>query len=144
MAVFDHPLGHLRALQVAKGFYSTQHCFDDVCGACVVGKCGLVHIPHGGLQSNWTRAFSKMTHSHSLHSSPGVVQEQSKTLCRSASARRDCTGGGKDPKGGWRPRMGRWRSRIPGMGVICGVGCPGGGGDGNGCRCQDGGIAPVA
>ena len=49
MAGFDHPLGHLRALQVAKGFHSTQHCFNDVCGACVACDCGLVYAPHGGL-----------------------------------------------------------------------------------------------
>ena len=83
MVVFDHPLGHLRALQVAEGFHSMQHCFDNVCRACVACKCGLVHAPHGGLWSNKARAFSKTAYSHSLHSSPGVVQEQSKTLCRS-------------------------------------------------------------
>ena len=95
MVIFDHSLGHLRALQVAEGFHSTQHCFNDVCGACVVCECGLVHALHEGLRSNWVRAFSKTACSHSLHSSPGVVQEQSRTLCRSG----DCIGGG-GPKGG--------------------------------------------
>ena len=79
---------------MAKGFHSTQHCFNDVCGACVACECGLVHISHGGLWSNWTRAFSKMPHLHSLRSSPGVVQERSKTLHGTADARKDCTGGG--------------------------------------------------
>ena len=73
MVVFDHRLGHLRALQVAERFHSMQHCFDDVCGACVACECGLVHAPHGGLWSNWARAFSKTAHSHFLCSSPGVV-----------------------------------------------------------------------
>ena len=75
MAVFDHPSSHLRADQVAKGFHSTQHCFNDVCGACVACECGLVHVPHGGLWSNWARAFSKTPCSHFLCYSPEVVQE---------------------------------------------------------------------
>ena len=54
----------------------------------------MVHIPYGGLQGNWARASSKMPRSHSLRSSPGVVQERSKTLHGSASARKDCAGGG--------------------------------------------------
>ena len=99
MAVSNHPLGHLQADQVAKGFYSTQHCFNGVCDACVACECGLVHIPHGGLQGNWAKAFSKMPHSHSLRSSPGVVQEQSKTLYGTVSTRKDCTGGGRGPNG---------------------------------------------
>ena len=73
MAVSDHPSSHLRVNQMAKGFHSTQHCFNNVYGACVACECGLVHIPYGGLRSNWTRAFSKMPCSHSLRSSPGVV-----------------------------------------------------------------------
>ena len=56
--------------------------------------CGLVHIPHGGLQGNWARASSKTPHSHSLRSSPGVVQGRPKTLRGSASARKACAGGG--------------------------------------------------
>ena len=60
MIVCDHPSGHLKALQVAKGFHSTQQCFNDVSRACVVRECGLVHVPHGGLRSNWARAFNKM------------------------------------------------------------------------------------
>ena len=60
MAVSDHPLGHLRALQVVEGFHSMQHCFDDVCRACVVCECGLVHTLHKGLWSTWARAFNKM------------------------------------------------------------------------------------
>ena len=49
MWVSDHPLCHLRALQVAEGFHSTQHCFDDVCKACVSYECELVHAPHAML-----------------------------------------------------------------------------------------------
>ena len=94
MAVSDRPSGHLQADQVAKGFHSTEHCFNDVCGACVACGCRLVHIPHRGLRGNWTRASSKMPHSHSLRFSPGVVQERSKTLHGSASARKDCVGSG--------------------------------------------------
>ena len=94
MAVFDHPLGHLRADQVAKGFHSTEHYFNDVCGACVAYGCGLVHVPHRGLWINWAKASSKTPHLHSLHSSPGVVQERSKTLHGSASVKKDCADGG--------------------------------------------------
>ena len=54
----------------------------------------LAHIPHGGLRGNWAKASSKTPHSHSLCSSPGVVQERPKTLRGSASARKACTGGG--------------------------------------------------
>ena len=54
----------------------------------------MVHIPHRRLQGNWTRASSKTLHSYSLRSSPGVVQERSKTLHGSANARKDCAGGG--------------------------------------------------
>ena len=54
----------------------------------------MVHIPHGGLRGNWARASSKTSHSHSLRSNPGVVQEQPKTLRGSASARKACAGGG--------------------------------------------------
>ena len=54
----------------------------------------MVHILHGGLRGNWARASSKTPHSHSLRSSPGVVQEQSKTLHGSASARKDSASGG--------------------------------------------------
>ena len=79
---------------MAKRFHSTEHCFNDVCGACVACKCGLVHIPHGGLQGNWARASSKTPHLHSLRSIPEVVQERSKILHGSASTRKDCTGGG--------------------------------------------------
>ena len=127
MAVFDHPLGHLRAFQVAKGFHSTEHCFDDVCRACVTCECGLVHILHGGLRSNWARAFSKMARSHSLCCCPGVVHERSKTLCRFVGIARDCTGSGGEPKrvmgatngqmtvshsrNGWRGWLPRWRRR---------------------------------
>ena len=94
MAVFDHPSGHLKALQVGEGFHSTQHGFDDVCGACIAYECGLVYALHGGLWSNWARAFSKIACSHSLCSSPRVVQKQSKTLCRSAGGGGNCTCGG--------------------------------------------------
>ena len=80
---------------MAKGFHSTQHYFNDVCEACVVCEYGLVHIPHRGLWSNWARAFSKMSRSHFLHSNPGVIQERSKTLHGTASARKDYTGGGR-------------------------------------------------
>ena len=54
----------------------------------------MVHIPHGGLRGNWARASSKTPHSHSLCSSPGVVQERPKTLRGSASARKAYAGGG--------------------------------------------------
>ena len=54
----------------------------------------MVHIPHGGLRGNWATASSKTPHSHSLRSSPEVVQEQPKTLRGSASARKACAGGG--------------------------------------------------
>ena len=94
MAVFDHPLGHLKADQVAKRFHSMQHCFNDVCGACVACECGLVYNPQEGLRSNWARAFSKKPRSHSLRSSPGVVQERSKTLHGTANARKNCTSSG--------------------------------------------------
>ena len=106
MAVFDHPSDHLRADRVAKGLHSTQHCINDVCGACVACEYGFVHIPHGGLWSNGARAISKTPHSHSLPSNPEVIHERSKTLHGTASARKDCTGGGGGLTGGWRPRMG--------------------------------------
>ena len=54
----------------------------------------LVHIPHRGLRGKWARASSKTPHSHSLRSTPGVVQERPKTLRRSARVRKACTGGG--------------------------------------------------
>ena len=50
--------------------------------------------PQGGLQSNWARAFNKTACSHSLCSSPGVVQEQSKILYRSAGGGGNYIGGG--------------------------------------------------
>ena len=54
----------------------------------------MVHILHGGLQGNWARASSKTPHSHSLRSSPGMVQERPKTLRGSASTRKAYAGGG--------------------------------------------------
>ena len=54
----------------------------------------MVHIPHRGLRGNWARASSKTPHSHSLRSSPRVVQEQPKTLRGSTSTRKACADGG--------------------------------------------------
>ena len=111
MAVSDHPSGHLRADEVAKGFHSTYHCFNDVYGACVAYGCGLVHIPHGGLRGNWARASSKTSHSHSLRSRTGVVQGRPKTLHGSASTRKACAcGGGAQRADGGRGHVG---DRLP-------------------------------
>ena len=112
MVVFDHPSGYLKALQVAEGFHSTQHCFNNVCRAYVAYECGLVQALHRELLSNWARAFNKIAHSHSLRSSLGVVHEQFKTLCRSTGGGGDCIG-----SGGAKWQMGamdRWTKAVDG------------------------------